>query len=139
MKTALTCLILAIALSSFGQLSIIDNATIFKIGEVSYSSGASVALSKKVNSLTVYTLLYKSSTGVAPLHVNFTATNQEFEELYNILYSTFSQPENSTKVVSFKLSSFSIQASNTKGNCLININGATFTLTKNELKTLFGK
>jgi uncharacterized protein YegP (UPF0339 family) len=132
-------LLLLISTASFGQLSLIENTTIVKIGEVNYSTGASVALIKKVNTLTVYTLLYKSSTGVADLHVNFTATTQEFEELYNILLSTFLQPENSTKIVTFKLSSFSIQASNVKSLCLVNVNGATFTITKRELKQLFAK
>jgi hypothetical protein len=141
MKTTTLFLMLAISLHSFGQFHITDSSHTFKIGEVANigNTGASVALTKKVTDKSVYTLLYKTY-GVADLYVNFTATKAEIDSLYNLLYSMLSQPANSVKTVACKLSVFHLEASNSKaGGCLVNINGAKFTLTKKELKTLFGK
>jgi hypothetical protein len=143
-----TLLLLLISTASFGQFIIVDSNHVFQIGHVQNigNTGESVALSKKVTDKSVYTLLYKRQ-GVADFYVNFAATKAEIESLYNLLYSMFDQPEKSVKTVYFKLSSFSVQASNgvvrttpnAMPSCVININGAKFTLTKNELKTLFNK
>jgi hypothetical protein len=148
MKTTTLFLMLAISLQSFCQFHITDSSHSFKIGQVDNigNTGQSVALSKKVTDKSVYTMLYKRQ-GVADLYVNFAATKAEIESLYNLLYSMFDQPENSIKTVSFKLSVFSLEASNgvlrthntAMPTCVVNINGAKFTLTKKELKTLFGK
>lgn len=148
MRNTITFFLLIFGLSCFGQFTIVDSSHTFKIGQVDNigNTGESVALSKKVTDKSVYTLLYKRQ-GVADLYVNFAATKAELEGLYNLLYSMFDQPENSVKTVSFKLSVFSLQASNgvlrTHNNamatCHININGAKFTLSKKELKALFGK
>jgi hypothetical protein len=121
---------------------------VFHIGSVANigNTGESVSLSKKVTDKSVYTMIYKRK-GVADLYVNFAATKAEIEGLYKLLYSMFDQPENSVKTVAFKLSVFSLEASNgvlrinntAMPTCVININGAKFTLSKEELKTLFGK
>jgi hypothetical protein len=143
-----TLLLLLISTASFGQFSIVDSNHIFQIGHVENigNKAESVSLSKKVTDKSVYTLLYKRQ-GVADFYVNFAATKAEIEGLYNLLYSMFDQPEKSVKTVYFKLSVFSVQASNgvvrttqnAMPSCVININGAKFTLTRNELKTLFAK
>ena len=148
MKNTLTLFLLLFSLASFGQFTIVDSSHTFKIGEVSNigNTGESVSLSKKVTDKSVYTMIYKRK-GVADLYVNFAATKAEIEGLYNLLYSMYDQPENSVKTVFFKLSVFSLQASNevlrtnntAMPTCLVNINGAKFTLSKEELKALFGK
>jgi hypothetical protein len=143
-----TLLLLLISTASFGQFIIVDSNHVFQIGQVQNigNKAESVSLSKKVTDKSVYTLLYKRQ-GVADFYVNFAATKAEIEGLYNLLYSMFDMPEKSVKTVYFKLSVFSVQASNgvvhttpnAMPSCVININGAKFTLTKNELKTLFNK
>jgi len=148
MKNTITLFLLLFSLASFGQFTILDSNHVFQIGSVPNigNTGESVSLSKKVTDKSVYTMIYKRK-GVADLYVNFAATKAEIEGLYNLLYSMFDQPENSIKTVAFKLSVFSLQASNgvlrtnntAMPTCVVNINGAKFTLTKKELKTLFGK
>jgi hypothetical protein len=148
MKNTLTLLLLLFSLASFGQFTIVDSNHVFHIGKVANigNTGESVSLSKKVTDKSVYTMIYKRK-GVADLYVNFAATKAEIEGLYNLLYSMFDQPENSVKTVAFKLSVFSLEASNSvlrttpnaMPTCVVNINGAKFTLSKEELKTLFAK
>jgi hypothetical protein len=133
-------LFMGLSVSGFSQFEVTSNKAVFKIGHVNLvSTESSVTLTKEVtDSIGFYTILYKTH-GVADLYANFTATDEQYNLLYNTILSMLSVPDGVKKTISGKLGDKSLQLSNVKNDCLININGAQFILSKRELKILFAK